>query len=374
MIKYMTKYSAEDLLQQLREKELITVDKKEQLSKTVISTQLEEELPLYLRFLLAIGASIASVLLVSFLGISGLIHESVASLIIWGLIFTTGAICLHVFSYRENDSPVINSLILQFSFTFISIGKIFFVVGTVILLESSWGISLALLLVTIATYPIYRMSIDRFLSTFILLCSILVNTLQTLFTVDLIYLLLNSLFLVQFFASALFLTCHKIRREYIPLGYAFVFSLCVNVLCLSFFMIMMQGEDLDINIMFINIPLSMSLALGLIGIFIWVSGGIKKIKYSTLAFVSVLAILLSLISAPGILSAISLIVLGYLKHENVLRVLGLLILPVFLILYYYNLDVSLMQKSLILMGSGLVLLLGRLYLKHKQWDKGISYA
>ena len=63
-------------------------------------------------------------------------------------------------------------------------------------------------------------------------------------------------------------------------------------------------------------------------------------------------------------------VFGYAKHEEHLMRIGALLMPVFLFLYYYNLDISLMQKSGTLMGSGIVLLAGSLYMKHKNWNAG----
>lgn len=63
---------------------------------------------------------------------------------------------------------------------------------------------------------------------------------------------------------------------------------------------------------------------------------------------------------------------GYAKHEKIMILMGGLQIPVFLFLYYYNLDISLMQKSGVLVGSGIVLLAGNFYLQCRGWDKGIS--
>ena len=47
-------------------------------------------------------------------------------------------------------------------------------------------------------------------------------------------------------------------------------------------------------------------------------------------------------------------------------------MPVFLFYYYYNLEVSLLVKSLILIGSGMVLLVGSFYMQYKGWSKGVK--
>lgn len=65
------------------------------------------------------------------------------------------------------------------------------------------------------------------------------------------------------------------------------------------------------------------------------------------------------LSAPGILAALFLIVLGYACQHWPVVLAGLAALPVFLFKYYYNLDLDLMAKSGVLAGSGALLLLAR---------------
>jgi len=57
--------------------------------------------------------------------------------------------------------------------------------------------------------------------------------------------------------------------------------------------------------------------------------------------------------------SIGLLILGYARHHSRLLLLGALLMPAFLWAYYYYLDVSLLTKSLILTGSGAILLAGR---------------
>jgi uncharacterized membrane protein len=64
-------------------------------------------------------------------------------------------------------------------------------------------------------------------------------------------------------------------------------------------------------------------------------------------------------------------VLGYTKHDKLLLLTGIMFMPVFIFLYYYNLDISLMAKSGVLVGSGAVLFMGRGYLAAKQLDREV---
>lgn len=75
--------------------------------------------------------------------------------------------------------------------------------------------------------------------------------------------------------------------------------------------------------------------------------------------------LLGVLSAPGLLASIGMTVLGHLERNVVLKGLGLLFLPVYIAAYYYNLETTLLTKSLVLIGTGGVLWLSRTYLQHR---------
>ena len=361
MSKHMTKFSAKNLLEQLDSRGFVTDT---QLLDFMIKQQQEKELPLYLKALVCIGAFISSLSFINFLTAANIIsfrHEE--GLIIWGLVFIAGAIGLQrVAGYGDT---VKHSFFMQFSVTSMAVGKTLFAFGISEMLNCGWGATLGLLIPTSITYHMYRISIDRFLSSFAVLFSILVNILSDRDVNGLRELLLNGFFLFQFAGAAILLTHSKIKRDYIPLSYAFAFSLCASVLFLASHEEYWKHKE-PIHPAFINTVLTG----GLIALFGWAAGTIEKLKCEPLVLSSIGAVLLGLISAPGILLTIGFMVLGYAKHEKLLITVGALLVLVFLFLYYYNLDISLLQKSGILIGSGVVLLAGRLYLQHKGWDKG----
>ena len=363
MARYMTKYNVADLLRMLVTQGL--VENEQEIEEFILGQQQDKELPLYLKVLVGVGAFIASICFIGFLSAADIISlQHKIGLIIWGLIFVAGAIVLQQLSGRDNT--VKYSFLLQSSFALMVVGKILFVLGVAIKLDSGWAVTMAALIITMLTYHIYRVSTDRFLSSFIVLFSILVNVLWSREVISISReILFNGFFLIQFAGAAILLMHGKIKRDYIPLSYAFTLSLCVSVL----FLALHVGIDYwrihnkIIHPVFINILL----AGGLIMLAGWVAGGIEKLKRELLILVSFVAVLLGFISAPGIILSIGLIVLGYSKHEKLLIIEGVLLIPIFLFLYYYNLDVSLMQKSGVLVGSGIVLLAGGFYLKHRGW-------
>jgi uncharacterized membrane protein len=69
------------------------------------------------------------------------------------------------------------------------------------------------------------------------------------------------------------------------------------------------------------------------------------------------------LSTPGIIAAVALFVLGFDRRNRVLIALGIAFLVKFLALYYYSLDMTLLEKSIVLAASGLVLLAARAYIE-----------
>jgi hypothetical protein len=362
MSRYMTQYHAKQLLEALASKGFTTDNT---IRDFMIKQQQQNNLPLSLKIIAGIGACIASLCFIGFLSVAGIVQfQNETGMIIWSILFIAAAMGLQYISGQQQTIKEI--FLLQCSFVSMAVGKIVFVMGLGHILSSSWSVAFALLIVTGITYPLYRIAIDRFLSSFAVLFAVLLtlmfdrhsNLPQTLF--------FNGFFFMQFVIAAFLLTRAKLSHHYIPLCYAMLFSL--GACCLSFFTFnfphyLQPAESIPPT--FSNIML----AGGLIALFGWIAGGMKKLNTAPLIFASCSTILLSLFSAPGILFSIGLMVLGYAKHERLLMILGILLMPIFLCLYYYNLNTSLLQKSGILVGSGIILLVGRWYLQHKGWDK-----
>jgi hypothetical protein len=73
--------------------------------------------------------------------------------------------------------------------------------------------------------------------------------------------------------------------------------------------------------------------------------------------------LLGILSLPGVLAAIGMTILGHLERDAVLKRLGILFLPLYIARFYYNLETTLLFKSLVLIGSGVVLWAVRWYFR-----------
>lgn len=365
MFKYITNITAQDLLNYWFNAGLVPLSDNAQLESFILSSQQQEkELLLYMRILVGIGAFIASFCFIGFLSISQIINfSSEANLIFGGLLFIAVAIFL---PKTSRHSKVKDSFFIQIFCFAMGVGKTMFVIGFAKMLgKGGLGITLSILLITTATYHLYHISIDRFLSTLAFLVSLFLNIITDSYFAIFTEIALNLFFFILIILAGVLFTYGKTTRTYTPLAYAIVFSLCIIVIYFTIQSKIGPWNNFHTHsLIYINAILTFSL-VGLIG---WAAGNIKKLRNEPLMVASFGAILLGIISAPGVIFSICLIVLSYAKHERLLLVFAILLLPMFIFLYYYNLDINLMAKSQILMGSGMILLAGRCYLVVKKLD------
>lgn len=363
MSKYASKYTVFDLIEKLSVKGLLNSNN-EAIESFIIQQQQDKELPLYLRALVGVGAFIASICFIGLIAF-GMDIQDEEGIAISGLVFAVLAIFM--LKLGGDAHTIKNSFLTQSSFAFMATGKALFTFGMAEMFGSDWGVTIALLIITATTYHVYCMSVDRFLSTFAVFFSVLVNVLWNKDLAGGREFLLNSFMLLQVLGVAFLIINVKIKREYIPLTYGILFSLCASALFLaSHTKFGYWKHDEYVNPIFVTLLFT----AGLIAVICWIVGGPQKLKTESTILACFGAILLGLISAPGIILSIILMILGYAKHERIMLTTGALLIPVFLYFYYFNLDISLMEKSGVLVGSGLALLAGHFYIHFKGWDKG----
>ena len=102
-------------------------------------------------------------------------------------------------------------------------------------------------------------------------------------------------------------------------------------------------------------------ALTLFGISVWAAGGVSILRGKAPLFIGLALALAALLwlGSGGVLLALLFMLLGFsLQHRAILD-LGIILFPIFLTHYYYNLNLDLLAKSGVLIGSGAVVLLLR---------------
>ena len=321
----------------------------------------QERLPLYINVFIGLGALISSLFLLFFLGLSKLVDfGSAPNMTMTGLALLGGGFTLYL--TRDQDAEDLKqSFTLQLSFVLANIGKFLMLMAVAKFFRSMWATTLALTIITAATYHVYQVTLDRFLSSLgclMLFFSCIISKETNTYNVsEPLFLLIGA----QLYAAKHLWMDGKLKSEYIPLGYAVISSLCVNVLFLAAKThIRRYGEGEELLVM----PITLALAGALIGLIIWAADGLQQVKSSRPLLLSVCGVAgLGLFSAPGILLSIGLLILGYATHERLITLVGMSLLPLVIFHYYYNIDATLMKKSLILIGTGALLIAGRMYLQ-----------
>lgn len=104
----------------------------------------------------------------------------------------------------------------------------------------------------------------------------------------------------------------------------------------------------------------------IIGILVMLGKGLKErglAKHLPVFLVVSTLFLAPLVMAPGVLLGLLLIIIGNLRGHLKLLVLGVLTLTYFMILFYYNMETTLLIKSVLMMASGALLIGARFALK-----------
>lgn len=369
--KQMTAYTADQLFVEWSSHGLVDQAELPQLEAYITSRGRETELSLYLRILAGIGAFIAAAFFIAFLLVSELIQLEVsANLTVWGVLFILGGFPFALIP-QPSKGGITHSFLLQISFCLMATGKILFVIGFagVFRPHEAWGASLGALLVAGATYPLYRMSADRFLSVLAVLVLVFVGLLNNSPLQGGEMALLSAFFIVQLALAAVLMTDGRIGRDVMPIAYALIASLCIEALFFasqSTAGAWQQRFDLDPTAM------TIAVAVALIALIGWAAGGVKQLASQPLILASLGVAALAIVSTtPGILLSIGLMIFGYARHDRLVLLLGGLLFPTFLSLYYYNLHLTLMAKSGILVAGGAVLLAGWAYTHFRGFDREV---
>ncbi len=356
--KLQTEYSVADILPNIKNRSNV----EEFICKN--SQNDTEYMPLYTKYIVAIGAYIAVMNFLAFFGISKIINfNNFASMLGWGSIF----VLIGIFIYKKNNSKyksIKQNFLIQLSFVLVGVGKIFIVWGIAIYFKNEWAITGGLLLVTLATYNFYPSSIDRFFSSFLTILSIIFIILYLYSLKEFKEPAINIIFVICLAGSLFLLLSNKTKQKYIPLAYSALFS---SLIIAGLFAASREFGFLSKTVYISDILISMVTAIALIGIIAWVIGGFDKIlKRGELILATIAIVIGACFTASGILFSILLLVLGYALHDRVIKISGFIFLPIFISNYYYNIDISLLYKSGVLIASGFVLLLGYYYMVRKK--------
>lgn len=299
--------------------------------------------PWYVRALVGISAWIAAVLLTAFLvGGTQLVKSAEASIIV-GLILCAVAIAMR----RILSSSVFAA---QLALALSMAGQALFTFGVADRANGVLAIVLALVVLEVALIAIYPDMLHRFLSTMVIVGALVVLLLDWNLPGGvhaLIGLLAAGALTLWERESAL--TVARAEGWSRPLGYGLIVAL-LGVLCFGL-------TDL-IPIPYWWISGLLLLPMLLILEYRIVSRFAPRADAAIVPWLVGATVLGSLpaLWTPGVLAAVIVIVLGFQRGNRLLLGIGAFFLVVFLIAFYYHLDVTLLVKSLLLLATGLLLL------------------
>ena len=345
-------------------------------SKSEIETYLDQSHShpapsLLIAILSAIGVLFATSLIVSTLMVAGILNMNEGtSFLICGSLSLGLAIFLSMTS-KKSDHP--SSLSQQIILAATAVGKICicYWVATLVSFKSDqifWALTGTMALLTALTYFTINNSIDKFfscLTTLVFLLASLIYKPQNPYLAELAYGPIYGTLL----ALALWLLLgNNIKATWQPLAFALLVFTCI-------LLPLWPEMSIGLHALSSKIPaytVKFSLVAGFLVTAYMVAKQNTKLDLDliilTLAFTTILA----LYGPQNILAALIILILGYHKYNRPLLVLGVLSFIYFLISYYFQLNITLLHKSGLLLISGGTMLAVWAYLHFFKSQQGES--
>jgi hypothetical protein len=358
---------AATLLSLWRESGEIAPESEPAVVRAIVALDAEREPPLHLKILSAVGTAAATAFFLAFLVVARLISfDQGTGLLGWGVIFLVVGIALSL-ALGRTAVGLGRDVLGQVAFAAIAIGKVAAVAGVVwfVGIKMPWVVPTALAVVTVVTYPVSGSSLDRLLSPYAVAVSALFEILGRRSGLD-PSLALFGFQLAMTVIAGVFLLAPRLPPALRPLGTAALAAMgtVVSILAAGHDAgAWMNGRPIDPR------PIEALLTLALVGTIVWAAGGMRSLTRPPVAAAIVGVVLLGFVGAPGILFALGVLIIGHARYDVALRVVGILALPGFLALWYWGRDMTLIEKSGALVGSGLLLLAARAVLAKFGWDR-----
>jgi hypothetical protein len=350
------KPSLREVLTQLREQDA-RVPELEPRALTALEThwRTDAATPWYVRTLIGFGAWVAACFLIVFFALlTDLKDEGV--LIILGLL-----LCLGTTVLRHASSHIfLSQLCLAFCLT----GQGLFLIGVLGISKSETAIALGSLALNLALLLLYPDRVLRFLATVAATLSLLVLAYQqhALELVDLTLVGIAALLHLLFLSQAR-LQSGRWRELVSPVAFALAVTVFGALLARS---LGDAGHELHQDGM--DSPIAV-LTLGLAIVTMYTAARVLQetgLEVSGLPGVTVFVALgltaLLTLKTPGVIAAAGVLALAFHRRSVVMLGLAMAFLLTFGVFYYYDLSLSLLAKSLALLGGGLVLLGLRLFI------------
>ena len=300
--------------------------------------------PLYVQGLAGFGAWIAAVCFIGFLVVAGGWHER--AFFIEGLVMIGVATGLRRMSSRIFPS--------QFALALSMAGHAFALYGAGRNASGMLPVMATATILCLALYPLYRDPAHRFLS-----CMTALGAAASWLYGDGSRSGLHVLLALEALGIGLLFLRKGLRPALRPMAFALAVSLPLLVAGLGSHELRLDGATWPANAV---------LASGLLALLVSVAGR-SNLRREPVVLALGATLLLATFTAPGLLAAIGLLVLGYHRRERLLVGLGVIAFAGFLWDFYYSLQMDLGTKSALLMASGALLLAAQWILSRRPWAR-----
>lgn len=301
-----------------------------------------ESSPWYVKALAGIGAWFAAFFLGLFLAMADLI-DSWESMIVWGALLAMIAVGIKRWSRQSIFWG-------QLAFAFSLAGQVILIAGLLGRVESITLNALFAAGIAALMFLLYPDTMHRLLTLLLFVVAWLV-IIEERTQPDLIHLMAIALGVgtVAVWQGELRLIASRWHPFRAPLAYGLplaLFGLCILPL-IDFFGIgqwWWSASGLALLLLYVAYQILRDL------------GWSPRSPVGLWAVAAVALLLVPAYGTPGILAAVIMLLLGYWRGSSLLLGMATLFLLFFLSAYYYNLDITLLNKSYILLGTGGVLL------------------
>ncbi len=324
----------------------------------------EDHVPLHLKLLTSVGTLIATAFFIACLAVADLIHpDKPVGLFVCGSITLGGGI-IALLAVRTTQG-VARDVLAQAAFAAMAVGKVLFCLGSNAAFGSQtpFVVPATLALLTAVTYPVAHASLDRFLSPLALFTAIAVEIVARGIGGN------PSLPLSVWFAGLAVVAGGLLLPDRAPpvlraIGTAALGAMGVIVAIIA------ADHDLRLapsGVILNPLAIEISVTLALVVVVLWAARRTGAQEPAIAATLGIIA--LGAAGAPGILYALLLLVLGFEQRDRAMLAFGLLALPAFLVIWYYGRDMNFIEKSAVLVGSGVLLILARGYMAVRGFDR-----
>lgn len=365
----MTSYSLSGLVKDLSNEGLLTADDTKAIGQAVLEVTDSDDLsaaeqqatgnskqdtsPWYINVLIGFSAWLSSIFMIAFLFAMEILRfREKSSFFVTGIVFLGAGIGIYL-SQKKKPSVFLSQMALALTMT----GRIVSVIGFSLLSKSVTSTTLYVIVMESTLILLYSEKLQRFLSTFVIHGAVLY-----LFSHNgLVYFVYIYIALISFILYGLWVYEPQLSTEHQqellpPVGYGTAVALLT----------VMAFSTTPATRGFLRVEYWWPLTAVMAAVWLLSCYSIAhqyRMKlwgpFGILTAVTLAAFCATAYQAPGVTAACFILTIAYYRDQKLLAGLAILGLIGFVILYYYGLRITLLQKSIAMLIPGFILLLAR---------------